>query len=118
MPTPAGSPTTAPLTEAEVAWLRSELGTTGFDVVELQARYARLGDVFSVAREVTRERLANLVNGGPADFTIPGVISTGSAANIKALTEQLNRLAEPGVDDGGAGEVLTVVRPVPRRARR
>lgn len=100
--------TLEPLTDDQLAYLRSELGpdTTA---EEVQARWERHGDVRLVVAEVVRERLAALV-AGPAQFSLSGVYSQNAAENIKALREQLQRVV--------AGDAPAEVQRTRTRSRR
>lgn len=90
------------LTDEQAAYLRSELGPD-VDLVDAQGRYTRLGDVTAVVTEVLRERLATLV-AGPASFSVSGVYSQDTSANITALREQLSRVGTPG--DSGLPDLV------------
>ena len=97
------------LTDAEYAYLRSELGET--DRGDLDVRYMRLGSVEAVAVEVLRERRAALV-ADPLAITVQGVATVNTAENVKALERQIAAL-----DDASTDEV-SYVTPVPLRRGR
>ena len=101
-----------PLTEQELAWIRSKVGDDP-DEIDLEDRYTRLGDVTEVVREVLSGRLANLL-AAPASITIPGEYAQNTAANIKGLQEELAALGNlPGVDES----VVRIIEPAPRPPR-
>ncbi|MEU8522886.1 hypothetical protein [Streptomyces sp. NPDC048577] len=77
------------LTDAEYAYLRSELGDT--DRSDLDARYRRLGSPQAVAMEVLRERRAALVS-DPLAVTVQGVATVNNAENVRALERQIAAL--------------------------
>ncbi|WP_425245414.1 hypothetical protein [Streptomyces sp. NEAU-NA10] len=78
------------LTDAEYAYLRSELGSA--DRADLDSRYLRLGSLQAVAVEILRERKAALV-ADPLAVTVQGVATVNSAENVKALERQIAGLA-------------------------
>ncbi|KPI15688.1 hypothetical protein OK074_2133 [Actinobacteria bacterium OK074] len=96
------------LTDAEYAYLRSELGEA--DRVDLDGRYQRLGSLQAVAMEVLRERKAALV-ADPLAVTVQGVATVNNAENVKALERQIAGLA----DDEPQGDAFGG--PVPLRRR-
>lgn len=100
----------APLTDAQLLWLHDELGEHSDD--DLQDRHARLGTPAAVAASVLRARLAGLL-AAPAQFSIPGVITTGTGDNIRALQSRLAVLDAPG----GAADTLARTRPRARPRR-
>lgn len=108
-----GTPTTEPLTDAQVAYLRSELGAD-VDLAEVQTRWERLGDVRLVVLEVVRERLAAF-QAGPAQFSLAGVYSQSTGENIRALREQLARVV--GEDPSTTVAEVSRTRTRSRRAR-
>ena len=79
------------LTDAEYAYLRSELGEA--DRTDLDARHQRLGSVQAVAVEVLRERKAALVS-DPLAVTVQGVATVNNAENVKALERQITALED------------------------
>ncbi|WP_432033721.1 hypothetical protein [Streptomyces antibioticus] len=79
------------LSEAEYAYLRSELGET--DRADLEGRYQRLGSLEAVAVEVLRERKAALVS-DPLAVTVQGIATVNNAENVKALERQIAALEE------------------------
>ncbi|MET8182223.1 hypothetical protein [Streptomyces sp. NPDC005336] len=93
------------LTDAEYAYLRSELGDA--ERAELDARYQRLGSLQAVAIEVLRERRAALVS-DPLAVTIPGVATVNNADNVKAIERQIAdpQESEPAEDPALLGPVL------------
>jgi post-segregation antitoxin (ccd killing protein) len=109
------------LTPAVTAWLKGELGST-VDLVDLDARYQRLGTARAVALEVLRERLADL-RAQPANVNVSGVVAVGIAENIKAYERQIAALENgepPAPDDpvdldggspGGIGMLHLIERP-------
>lgn len=111
---PVRTATGGTLSAADTAYLRSELGAD-LDLTDAQARYARLGDARQVVLEVVRERLAAF-QAGPAQFSVPGVYAQDTSANITALREQLQRVADTTVS--GEDAPLTVVQRVQARPRR
>lgn len=89
------------LTDDELIELRSHIGTaTPPTDDELDEMYERLGSVTAVAYEVTRQRLANLVN-EPAQFSVPGEYSQNVGENIKALQAKLSELGSAVPVDSG-----------------
>ncbi|MFJ3699498.1 hypothetical protein ACIPW9_36140 [Streptomyces sp. NPDC090052] len=95
------------------AWLVSQLGATT-DPVDLEQRYARLGNARRTALEVLYERKAALVYDQPVSVNVSSVVSVGYAENIKAIERQITLLEsgdpsapdepDPG-DDGGQAPV-------------
>jgi hypothetical protein len=79
-----------PFTDAEVAQLQSELGST-LDLDDLAVRYRRLGSVDAVILEVLRIRLAD-ARERPTSFTIPGEYSEDRAATFKSLSDRVGAL--------------------------
>jgi hypothetical protein len=88
---------------AVTAWLLSQLGRDT-DLVDLTARYTRLGTARAVAVEVVRGRLADLL-ASPGSVSVPGVVSINNGANIAAYERQLTELlsGEPPAPDDPAG---------------
>lgn len=98
------------LSEVDLAYLRSELGSD-LDEPDLQARYDRLGSTPAVAAEVVQERLATRLS-GPSAFSLPGVYSESTNdATIKALQEQAARLQGVLDTTAGVGVGGRIVRP-------
>ena len=96
----------AALTEAQISWLRSEVGaSTGTE--DLQARYDRLESVRDVAMEVLRERRAALLE-QPLSLNLSGVASVDYTNNVAAIERRLTALAnlddDPSDDDGAEQE--------------
>lgn len=82
------------------AWLKSQLGTAT-DLIDLAARYTRLGTARAVAIEVINERLADL-RAQVATVNVSSVVSVSFAENIKAYERQLALLesgSPPAPDD-------------------
>ncbi|WP_328769402.1 hypothetical protein [Streptomyces sp. NBC_00286] len=77
------------LTDAEYAYLRSELGEA--DRTDLDARHRRLGSLSAAVLEVLRERKAALV-ADPLNVTVQGVATVNNAENVKALERQITTL--------------------------
>ena len=96
------------LTEAEYAYLRSELGDA--DRADLEIRYRRLGSLRAVAVEVLRERKAALLS-DPLDVTVQGIATVNMAENLKALERQIADLAD------SARSTPTDVHPAPLSRR-
>ncbi|MFI8836331.1 hypothetical protein ACIGPN_35925 [Streptomyces afghaniensis] len=85
------------LTDAEYAYLRSELGEV--DRGDLDVRHARLGSVGAVAVAVLRERKASLV-ADPLAVTVQGIATVNTEENVKAIERQIATLEDAAV--GGA----------------
>lgn len=106
------------------AWLTMQLGTAT-DLVDLDARYTRLGTARAVAIEVLYERRAALVHGQPGTVNVPGVVSINVGENIKAIERQIAALeagtplapdeTDPDGDgtagDTGLGTIRLIERP-------
>ncbi|MGC9540014.1 hypothetical protein [Streptomyces sp. UG1] len=84
------------LTEADYAYLRSELGEA--DRADLGTRYQRLGSLQAVAVEVLRERKAALVS-DPLAVTVQGIATVNNAENVRALERQITALEEVRPDE-------------------
>ncbi|OKJ89140.1 MULTISPECIES: hypothetical protein [unclassified Streptomyces] len=97
------------LTDAEYAYLRSELGEA--ERTDLDTRYQRLGSVQAVAVEVLRERRAALVS-DPLAVTVQGVATVNNAENVKAIERRIAAL------EGITAENKTYTAPVPLFRRR
>ncbi|MFE0642100.1 hypothetical protein ACFW2Y_10905 [Streptomyces sp. NPDC058877] len=97
------------LTDAEYAYLRSELGEAAR--ADLDARYQRLGSPQAVAVEVLRERRAALVS-DPLAVTVQGVATVNNAENVRALERQIAALGNSTSDES------TYAAPVPLLRRR
>jgi len=76
------------LTDNDLAWVRSKVGTSAPTTAELNETFDRLGTKEAVVREVLDTRLANLT-ASPAQFSVSGEYSQDVSANIKALQDQL-----------------------------
>ncbi|MFE6412553.1 hypothetical protein ACFVOR_37100 [Streptomyces sp. NPDC057837] len=103
------------LTPAVTAWLKGELGPT-VNLTDLDTRYQRLGTARAVALEVLRERLAAL-RAQPATVNVSGVVSVGTAENIKAYERQIaalengdNPAPDDPLDGSGSGSTLGLLR--------
>ncbi|WP_327407434.1 hypothetical protein OG194_25505 [Streptomyces sp. NBC_01288] len=97
------------LTDAEYAYLRSELGET--DRSDLDVRHMRLGSVEAVAVEVLRERRAALVV-DPLAVTVQGVATVNTAENVKAIERQIAGLTvETSAGSGFVSPVPLLRRP-------
>jgi hypothetical protein len=108
------------LDAAVQAWLLAQVGTAT-DTADLEARYTRLGTARAVALEVLRGRLADLIQ-QPSNVNVTGVVSIGTAENIKALERKIAALENgepPAPDDpidGSAGTFgLLTLHARPRR---
>lgn len=88
------------LTDAQKAWLRSEVGATVTDE-DLQGRFDRLASVRDVAIEVLRERRAELLD-SPLSVSVAGVASVNYAENIRALERRISALVK--LDDDPSDE--------------
>ncbi|MEU1701185.1 hypothetical protein [Streptomyces pseudogriseolus] len=100
------------LTDAEYAYLRSQLGEA--DRTDLDTRYQRLDSLQAIAIEVLRERKAALVS-DPLAVTVQGVATVNNAENVKAIERQIAEI-ETSARDATPGAV-TPVRLVRARAR-
>lgn len=102
----------------QLAYLRSRLGRTvdedtNPEVVDaLQVRYDRLLSVQAVVLEVLREQLANLLMGGPLQFSIPGDYSQDASNNVALLQQAITMAANEAQDEAGAAVLHAV--PAPR----
>ncbi|MEV0735470.1 hypothetical protein AB0I51_05770 [Streptomyces sp. NPDC050549] len=96
------------LTDAEYAYLRSELGEA--ERTDLDTRYQRLGSLQAVATEVLRERKAALIS-DPLAVTVQGVATVNNAENVKALERQIAT-----IEGDGSAEVDHLA-PVPLQRR-
>ena len=94
------------LTDAQLAYYRSKLGST-IDEPDLETRYARLGNDAAVAAEVLDQRIADLL-AKPASFSVPGEYSEDRSANIRALTATASDVR---AELPGGGAVVNVVQP-------
>lgn len=82
------------------AWLISQLGRKA-DLVDLDARYLRLGTARATALEVLRERLAAL-RAQPSTVNVSSVVGVSYVENIKAYERQIAALMagdDPAPDD-------------------
>lgn len=102
------------LTDADLAWIRDEVGTqTPPTDTDLDDTYIELGNRTLVAIRVLKRRRAAIAGGSTVDsVSIAGVFSISQRSNIKALDEQIARLealylADTGeaVDDGSTAGV-------------
>ncbi|MFE0477479.1 hypothetical protein ACFW2V_38385 [Streptomyces sp. NPDC058947] len=92
------------LTDAEYAYLRSQLGEA--DRIDLDTRYQRLDSLQAVAIEVLRERKAALVS-DPLAVTVQGVATVNNAENVKAIERQIAEI-ETSARDATPGTVNPV----------
>jgi hypothetical protein len=99
------------LTDAEYAYLRSELGEV--DRADLDTRYRRLGSLQAVAIEILRERKANLVS-DPLAVTVQGIATVNNAENVRALERQIAALKDVTPDEAA----YTTPVPLSRRCSR
>lgn len=86
------------------AWLVSKLGTAT-DLVDLAARYTRLGTARAVALEVLNQRLADL-RAQVATVNVSSVVSVSYTENIKAYEREIALLqagTSPAPDEPGGG---------------
>jgi hypothetical protein len=114
----------AAVDDATRNWLYAQLGTAT-DLVDLEARYARLGKARAVAIEVLTQRRADLLV-QPASLGVSGVVTVAYTENIKALERQIALLeaadapaapdepADPCTDDSDS---FGIVRLIERRRR-
>lgn len=79
---------------ATQAWLVSQLGTAT-DLIDLQARYTRLGKARAVALEILNQRLADL-RAQAATVGVSGVVNVSTAENIRAYERQIALLEAGG----------------------
>lgn len=100
------------LTDAEYAYLRSQLGEA--DRADLDTRYQRLDSLQAVAIEVLRERKAALVS-DPLAVTVQGVATVNNAENVKAIERQIAEIETSAWDS--TTSAVTPVRLVRARAR-
>lgn len=110
-------------TADELAFLRSRLGSTVNEdtnptvVEDLEDRFTRLQSLPKVVLEVLRQQLADLVTGGPLQFSIPGDYSQDASNNVALLTKAVNQAAEEA-EDPTVGSILQAVPPPRSRWRR
>jgi hypothetical protein len=101
------------LTDSQTAYFDSQLGPGTWTEGDLAPRLLRLDDnQFAVAREVLEGRLAKM-RSQPAQFSVSGEYSQGTAANITSLETQLKNI--PGTSGDGGFTVGRLVRPSLRR---
>lgn len=74
-------------------WLLAQLGEST-DLVDLDARFTRLGTARAVAIEVLKGRLAKLL-AAPAVIGVSNVVNVSNVKNIDALTAQITALEAP-----------------------
>lgn len=105
-------------------WLLSQLGAAT-DLVDLDARYTRLGKARAVAIEVLYQRKADLV-AQPASVNVSSVLAVVFTENIKALERQITALEaadapaapdEPAVPEDTADNGFGIIRLIERRRR-
>ncbi|MGW7542169.1 hypothetical protein ACWGKQ_13750 [Streptomyces sp. NPDC054770] len=99
------------LTDAEYAYLRSELGEA--DRTDLDTRYQRLDSLQAVAIEVLRERKAALVS-DPLAVTVQGIATVNNAENVRALERQIAALGDAWLDESAYAVPVPLMR---RRSR-
>lgn len=108
----------ADLTDAQLAYIRSEVGSDTPSEDELNEVYARLGTPEEVVAELLRTRLADMI-ADSGSLTIPGAIALGgpSSEAIKALAARVDRAesAATAADTGtpakiGVGRITRVDR--------
>lgn len=101
----------ADLTEAQLAWLRDELGDQPDDAA-LQERYERLGSVRDVAIAVWRRRRTDFI-ASPLSTQLAGVAGVNASENVRAIDRRIAALElldddptdSPGEDtDGGSAD--------------
>jgi hypothetical protein len=99
----------AELTDDDLVWLRTQLGTGQPDATDskLAEAYDRLLDREAVAVEILTTRLANF-EADPATFSIAGVYSQSVKDNIEGIRARLSAL---GADASGGATVVRIVRP-------
>jgi hypothetical protein len=105
------------LTDAQTAYFDSQLGPDTWDDVDLADRLVRVEqDSMAVVREVLEGRLAKL-RSQPAQFSVAGEYSQGTAANITSLETQLANLPAPPDAETNVGGITVgrMVRPSLRR---
>lgn len=76
------------LNRAQEAFLDTQLGPGLWQAADLEERIVRTGNILFAVREVLDGRLALLID-QPANLSVPGEISIGTEANIRALRERL-----------------------------
>lgn len=100
------------MTELERELIRTWIGASPEDA-ELDVMYVTWDeDAEAVVRAVLRRRLADLIN-QPASLTVPGDIAINTAANIKALQEQLALLDRIGIEGIDRGLAIARIIPAP-----
>ncbi|MET8538299.1 hypothetical protein ABZV67_43050 [Streptomyces sp. NPDC005065] len=100
---------------AVLAWLQAQLGTAT-DVVDLQARYTRLGAAKAVALEVLSERRARLL-ADPLQLTVNGVVTLDQSNNLTGLERQLASVEAAAAPDDTTDGTELVVAPLHRAHR-
>jgi hypothetical protein len=94
----------AALTVNQIAEIRDEVGDNPPDA-DLQGVYDRVGTLGGTIYSVLARRLANL-RANPASFMVVGEYSQSTAANIKALEDQLAKWAEFAPNQGSSLGIL------------
>lgn len=93
---------TATIPATELAWLKSELGSTESDT-DLAIRYERLGTAPAVAVEILKERRAKIL-ASPMKLTVNNVATVDNTSNLAALDRRISYLLVNGGDETGAGD--------------
>lgn len=93
------------LTTDDLHWLRTKVGTTSPTDDDLNARYARLGDVPAVAREVLEERYADLI-AAPESFSVSGEYSQSTAEQMKQLRAAIESIPATADPAGGSARIV------------
>jgi hypothetical protein len=111
--------------DATRSWLLAQLGTAT-DLVDLDARYTRLGKARAVAIEILNQRKADLINNQPASVNISSVLSVTYTENIKAIERQIALLEaadappapdEPTIPEDDSISTFGVIRLIERPRR-
>lgn len=100
------------LTAEQTAYYESRLGKP-LDVVDIEARYARLLSDAKVASEVLETRIATMLT-KPLSFTIPGDYQEDRKDNVAHLKRMLE-LAQDEASEPTATSTLRAVPPAPGR---
>lgn len=91
------------LTDEEIQAIRDEIGDSEPPSdLDLQDIYDRKGESLTLtAITVLNKRIVELASGGALSFTVVGEYGENSAANIKALQDQIARIEHTGIGDEG-----------------
>lgn len=103
------------LTDAQVHYLRTKVGTDAPTDDELQEAFDRLDDVDSVAREALEIRLADLL-AAPESFSVSGEYSQSTGRNIDGIKATLATLG--GISELGSGGTVRIIEPSPSFSRK